>query len=131
MAASFTKECRKARTKSRIVKQLDFLYQFGIIYRAIFTVSQLFTSISTLGVRNTDSQEGAQIDLLIIRSDNVVNLCEMKFAGEPYIIIDKEEENKLRKRIEFLKKLLSPKQTIHLTIVTTYGVSHGKHSGIV
>lgn len=93
-------------------------------------ISGIGSSISTLGVRSTDSQEGAQIDLLIIRNDNVVNLCEMKFAGEPYII-DKEEETKLRKRIEILKELLSPKQAIHLTMVATYGVSHGKHSGIV
>lgn len=27
--------------------------------------------------------------------------------------------------------ILFPKQTIHLTMVTTYGVAYGKHSGIV
>jgi hypothetical protein len=27
--------------------------------------------------------------------------------------------------------MLTPKQTVHLTMVTTYGVAYGKHSGIV
>ncbi len=73
---------------------------------------------------------GAQIDLLIIRADNVVNLCEIKFASSPYII-DNEEETKLRHRIETLKLTLSQKQTVHLTFVTTYGVKFNMHSGIV
>ena len=73
---------------------------------------------------------GSEIDLLIVRDDNVVNLCEMKFAGDVYSI-DKDEEAKLRNRIEMLKNTLTPKQTIHPTMVTTYGVAYGKHSGIV
>lgn len=38
---------------------------------------------------------------------------------------------RLRYRIEALKATLSPKQTIHLTMITTFGVAYGKHSGIV
>ncbi len=71
-----------------------------------------------------------KIDLLIIRADNVVNLCEMKFAGGEYTV-SKEEEGKLRKRIDALKQTLLAKQTVHLTMITTYGVAYGKHSGIV
>ena len=54
----------------------------------------------------------------------------MKFAGSAYII-DKDEEAKIRNRIEALKKTFSKKQTVHLTMITTYGVAYGKHSGIV
>ena len=54
----------------------------------------------------------------------------MKFCGGEYVI-SKDEESKLRNRIEMLKKTLSPKQTVHLTMITTYGVAYGKHSGIV
>ena len=56
--------------------------------------------------------------------------AEMKFASAPYTI-SKEEEQRLRHRIESLKATLSPKQSIHLTMITTYGVAYGKHSGIV
>ena len=88
------------------------------------------STISAWSVKGTDETDGAQIDLVIARNDNVVNLCEMKFVGSEYVI-DKEEEAKLRNRIETLKHTLSPKQTVHLTMVTTYGVAYGKHSGVV
>lgn len=88
------------------------------------------SSLSAWSVKGDDENEGAQIDLLINRADNVVNLCEMKFSSGEYVI-SKDEEGKLRNRIEVLKKTLSPKQTVHLTMITTYGVAYGKHSGIV
>ena len=52
------------------------------------------------------------------------------FASAPYTI-SKEEEQHLRHRIESQKATLSPKQSSHLTMITTYGVAYGKHSGIV
>ena len=93
-------------------------------------ISGVRSSISSWSTRGDDLKDGVQIDLLIIRDDNVVNLCEMKFASDSYQIT-KEEENKLRKRIESLKSTLKARQTIHLTMITTYGVAFGKHSGIV
>lgn len=86
--------------------------------------------LSAWSVRGNDENDGVQIDLLITRADNVVNLCEIKFSAEEYSLT-KEEENKLRKRIVMLKQTLTPKQTVHLTMVTTYGVAYGKYSGIV
>ena len=88
------------------------------------------SSVSAYNVKGDDYTEGAQIDLLIHRADNVVNLCEMKFSSKPYAI-DKDEEARLRHRIEVIKSTISPKQTIHLTFITTYGISYGRHSGIV
>ena len=88
------------------------------------------SNVSAWAVKGDDGHAGAQIDLLIMRVDNVVNLCEMKFVSTPYTI-DKDEAGKLQVRIESLKKTLSAKQTIHLTMVTTYGITYGEHSGII
>jgi hypothetical protein len=88
------------------------------------------STFSAWAVKGNDGHTGAQIDLLISRADNVVNLCEMKFASTPYII-EKDGADKLQIRIESLKETLTAKQTVHLTMVTTYGVAYGKHSGIV
>ena len=30
-----------------------------------------------------------------------------------------------------MKQTLSPKQTAHLTMIATFGVAYGKHSGVV
>jgi len=100
-------------------------------------VEQIKQSLRIQGVKSSfsawnvrENESGSQIDLIIDRSDNVVNLCELKFAGEEYTI-DADEDMKLRKRVDSLRQILSPRKTIHLTMVTTYGVSKGKYSGSV
>ena len=93
-------------------------------------ISGVRTSVSAWTSTGDDNTDGAQIDLIITRDDNIVNLCEMKFAAETYHIT-KEEEAKLRNRIQALKKTLKVRQTIHLTMITTYGIAYGKYSGIV
>lgn len=108
----------------------EVCWQHFLQIKQALGVAGVKTSISAWNVKGTEEKEGTQIDLLIIRNDNVVNLCEMKFASAPYTI-SKEEEQRLRHRIESLKATLSPKQSIHLTMITTYGVAYGKHSGIV
>ena len=37
-------------------------------------------------LKSRQSKEGAQIDMLIIRADNVIDVCEMKFSIDEYII---------------------------------------------
>ena len=86
------------------------------------------TSISAWNVPGTEQKAGVQIDLLILRDDNVVNMCEMKFSSSSYTV-DKEEEVKMLNRLECLKETLSARQTVHLTLITTIGLTHGKHSG--
>ena len=88
------------------------------------------STTSIWSVHGDDNKEGVQIDLIIKRNDNVVNLCEMKFSSAEYNIT-KDEDLKLRKRINMLKETLLKRQSVHLTMITTYGISYGKHSGIV
>ena len=51
---------------------------------------------------------GAQIDLLIERRDRIINVCEIKFSSDEFIII-KEYELKLRNKIETFKRNTSTK----------------------
>ena len=78
----------------------------------------------------SDDESGAQIDLLIDRNDGVVNVCEMKYAKSPYVI-DKEEADKLRTRLDMFAKRTGTKKVLHLTLVSPYGVEHKGHWGIV
>ena len=86
------------------------------------------TSISAWNVPGTEQKTGAQIDLLIFRDDNIVNMCEMKFYSSAYTV-DKDEEVKLLHRVDMLKATILAKQTVHITLITTYGLISGKHSG--
>lgn len=73
---------------------------------------------------------GVQIDMLIDRSDQVVNLCEMKYATSSYSLT-KDEEMKLRNRLEVFRTTTQTTKAIHLTMITTYGLTPNIHSGII
>jgi hypothetical protein len=82
----------------------------------------------TASWRSRDSKNGAQIDLLIERNDNVINLCEMKFAKEPFIIDKKYDETLRNKRAAF-KYESKTRKSVHLTMITTYGIKHNEYWG--
>ena len=73
---------------------------------------------------------GAQIDLLIERRDRIINICEIKFSSDEFVI-DKEYDLKLRNKIETFKRITSTKYGLQLTMITTYGVKNNKYSSIV
>jgi len=62
---------------------------------------------------------GAQIDLLINRGDQVINLCEAKFSREPFLI-NKAYAKKLRDRLLIFKHVTNTRKAIFNTLLTTY-----------
>jgi hypothetical protein len=70
-----------------------------------------------------------QIDLLIDRNDGVVNLCEMKFSEQEYVITS-DEEMKLRRRRGNFVESTQTKKAVHITLVTPYGLKQNAHSAI-
>ena len=64
---------------------------------------------------------GSQIDLLIVRKDQVINLCEMKYSSTEYTL-DEKQDRSLQNKISDLKKLTSTKYAIFPTLITTYGL---------
>ncbi len=66
-------------------------------------------------------ERGAQIDLLIDRTDNSINICEIKFSGNRFAI-DKNYAKNLTNKLEvFEEKTKTNKQTF-LTMITTMGI---------
>jgi len=67
-------------------------------------------------------EQGAQIDLLIDRQDQCINLCEMKFSYA------KEMESKLK----VFREQSKTRKTLFLTLVTTYGAKKSNnHTGLI
>ena len=80
-------------------------------------------------MRGTEINEGMQIDLIINRSDRVVNLCEMKFVNTEFEV-KKDYEQKLRYRLNWISDHVSRRHSVQMTLVTTYGLKYGIHSGV-
>ena len=71
-----------------------------------------------------------QIDMLIDRADNVLNLCEIKFYGKPFVI-DKKYDTVLRERMQTLVDRIPRKKSVHLTLLVSYGLKRNEYSGQV
>lgn len=77
--------------------------------------------------KNNDEGIGTQIDMIIERADNIVNMCEMKFYNTDFVV-DKNYDRVIRNRIELLSKELSNKYAIHPTLITTFGLKYNEYS---
>lgn len=107
-------------------------------------IRQIKSKLSILGVlsniyswnskayvdENGNNIKGAQIDLLIDRKDQIINICEIKYSQEEFEITSEYEE-RLRSRASVFKKVTNTKKALHHTFITTYGVKQNKYSGIV
>lgn len=71
---------------------------------------------------------GGQIDLLIDRRDQTINLCEMKFSQGEFEITKQYDEH-LRERAENFRSSVKTRKALHQTFVTTYGIKKNMYSG--
>ncbi len=71
--------------------------------------------------------EGAQIDLLIDRKDQCINLCEMKLC-ESEFVIDKAYAADLRRKREVFRQVTGTRKAIFMTLVTPFGVKPNEYS---
>lgn len=96
--------------------------------KAALGISGVSSVQSAWALRGDDETEGTQIDLLINRKDNVVNMCEMKFYAEEFSV-GKAYERKLAHRQIELSKMLNRRTVIHPVLITTYGLEYNEYSG--
>lgn len=99
------------------------LHHLPQIKRAL-GISGVQTAISTWQSTN------AQIDLVIDRKDQVINLCEMKFSINPFTINKKYDEN-LRNKVGNFRQITGTRKSLFLTFLTTYGITQNKYAGMV
>ena len=97
-------------------------------YYIVFDTKNWNTELDTLVYKPKDSSEkGVQIDLLIDRNDQTINLCEMKYTNAPYTISE-EEDIKIRNRKAVFIKETGTNKSILITMITTYGLTPGGYA---
>ena len=72
----------------------------------------------------------AQIDMLIDRADNTVNICEMKYYSNPYALTAHDEEN-IERKISTFRESTNTNKNIILTMITIKGIVQNEHSACV
>jgi len=71
--------------------------------------------------------ENAQIDMLIDRDDNIINICEMKFYNSLYTIDKKAYDNILNK-IDAFQTDVGTRKNIFVVMITSHGLKVNEYS---
>lgn len=74
-----------------------------------------------------DEEQGAQIDLLIDRRDDCINVCEMKLTDDLFAI-DKRYAAELRRKLSVFRQVTGTRKALFLTLVTRRGVRPNQYS---
>src|SRR5574344_168653 len=80
--------------------------------------------------KSKQENDGAQIDMVIDRADRVIYVCEIKFCSDDFTIT-KSYDAELRHKLELFSKEIRGRKALHLTIITTYGLTANEYSGKV
>ena len=72
--------------------------------------------------RSEKSQPAAQIDMLIERSDGIIDICEMKYTTDDFSMSKADYDN-LRNKCRAFAGETKTKKTLRLVLVTTYGLA--------
>ena len=98
---------------------------------------QIKNALSIMGVsshefrwESKEQTPGAQIDLIIDRKDDVINICEIKYSTEEFVI-DRDYEQKLVHKVEAFRHETGTKKALWLTMITNNGIKKNQYSHVV
>jgi hypothetical protein len=77
--------------------------------------------------RSSNSSPAAQIDLILDRADDIVNVCEMKFSHTPYLL-KKAEYEKMQNRLFAFQNETQINKGLQIVFVTPYGIQPNEYA---
>ena len=87
--------------------------------KQILGISGVITNIYAF--RSSPLEGGAQIDMVIDRRDDTINLCECKYTNKTYVIAKADAMDFERKKDIFLNET-GTRKSIHMTMITSNGI---------
>ena len=99
----------------------------------IVCINHLTQIKSALGISGIQSQSfswnnpQAQIDLIIDRADNVINLCEIKYSQGPYTIT-KKYDGEIRNKLQQFSQFGSGKKAIWPVMICPFGLAKSPYN---
>jgi uncharacterized protein len=93
-------------------------------------ITGIYSLSSSFYKKGTKTEEGTQIDLVLDRGDHAINLFEIKFSNQPYLISNLEFEN-LQQKIRVFKKVTNTNKQLFFVFITTFGLTENQYSGLL
>lgn len=98
-------------------------------------ISQVKQKLGILAITSTESawfdkseETTTQIDLIIQRNDNIIDMCEIKYYSDDFVL-EKDYYKKINTRELLVSEVAPKKYAIHNVLITTYGLKYNEYSG--
>jgi uncharacterized protein len=89
-------------------------------------ISGIMTNEYSWYAARKEQDNGVQIDMIIDRNDNAVNLCEMKFYNTSFEM-DKSYASKIQHKKELFIQRTKSKKNVFVTLITLHGANPNAH----
>jgi AAA+ ATPase superfamily predicted ATPase len=90
-------------------------------------ISGVYTQSSTFLHKGNGEEKGAQIDLVLDRNDQIINLFEIKFYNTEFTLSESDAKV-LRNQMWTFKEKTKTKKHLMIVLLTTFGMPHNMHS---
>jgi uncharacterized protein len=90
-------------------------------------ISGVYAQSSSFLQQGNDENKGTQIDLVLDRNDQIINLFEIKFYSTDFVMTESEAQN-IRNKISVFRQKTKTKKYLMMVLITTFGLQHNKHS---
>lgn len=90
-------------------------------------ISGIYSEASNFYLKSSSFGRGVQIDLLIDRHDKAINLFELKFYAEPFVL-KKSQADEIRLKKAIFKDATATNKQIFFVLLTTFPIVPNEHS---
>lgn len=87
-------------------------------------------SSSEYAWKSKKTSPGAQIDLLIDRKDEIIDLCEVKYTANPYSLSPSVRKELIHKR-EVFRQETGTEKALHIMMISANGFAKSPEDGII
>ncbi len=91
------------------------------------SIGGVYSVASSFAKKGTKTEKGTQIDLILDRKDQVINLFEIKFHNKAFVVSKAYAEN-LTQKIHVFEEATKTRKHIFLTMIAAFGITHNEHS---
>lgn len=95
--------------------------------KAALGITGIMANIFSWRIKGNEYHPGVQIDLLIDRADNVINVCEMKYAPDGYTMTTTALKN-IRTKLSVIRQYTPTKKYVEAVLITSNGVVRNQNS---
>jgi hypothetical protein len=95
--------------------------------KMVMGIAAVHTEAGSYIQKAGNENKGVQVDMLIDRADNIINVCEMKFYDAPFTIT-KKYAAELRNKRAIVRMVAPSKRSIFITMVTCFGILENSYA---